>query len=180
MPCATADLPYTPTLAVIRVCRYFTMFDSSCNYGHLRPPMELILALTCDAATLRPDGKLDISGVFNELGAPGFPAAQDRMTVVFIIEWAAGEEGTQPLRADLIDEKDELILTIQGETEVEARRSDQPPPQTRVVLPLEKVVFPHAGRYRFRVRAGRETRVASPLFVALRPELQDPADQDRV
>jgi hypothetical protein len=180
MPCAAGDLPCAATLALIAGCRYSTMFDRGCNVGHLRPPMELILALTCDAATLRPDGKLDISGVFNELGAPGFPAAQDHMTVVFIIEWAPGEEGSQPLRADLIDDQDEMILTIQGETEVEGRSPDQPPPQTRVVLPLEKVVFPHPGRYRFRIRAGQEIRVASPLFVALRNEGQDPADQDRV
>ena len=155
-------------------------FDS-CEYaGHLRPPMELILALACDAAALRPDGKLDVSGIFNELGAPGFPAAQDEMTVVFIIEWSAGEEGSQPLRADLIDEKDEMVLTIQGQTEVEPRRPDQPPPQTRVVLPLQKVVFPHSGRYRFRVSAGGQTREALPLFVALREPGQDPERQDRV
>jgi hypothetical protein len=142
--------------------------------------MELILALACDAAVLRPDGKLDVSGIFNELGAPGFPAQQDRMTVVFIIEWAAGEEGSQPLRADLIDDQDEMVLTIQGQTEVLGRSPDQPPPQTRVVLPLEKVVFPRSGRYRFRVSAGGQIREALPLFVALREPGQDPAGQDRV
>src|SRR5688500_9274424 len=98
--------------------------------------MELILALACDGANIRDDGKLDVTSIFNELGAPGFPAAQDKITVVFLIEWAAGEEGQQPLRADLIDEQDQMILTIQGQTEVVARQPDQPPPQTRVVLPL--------------------------------------------
>ena len=131
--------------------------------------MELILALACDNAQIRDDGKLDVVGVFNELGAPGFPAAQDRMTVVFIIEWAADEAGTQPLRADLIDDDDQKVLTIQGETEVDRRAPEQPPPQTRVVLPLEKVIFPHAGRYRFRLQAGSQVREALPLFVAHRP-----------
>lgn len=131
--------------------------------------MELILALACDEAVIRADGKLDVTGIFNELGAPGFPAAQENLTVVFLIEWAAGEEGSQPLRADLIDEDDQMILTIQGQTEVVAREPDQPPPQTRVVLPLERVVFPHPGRYRFRLKAGSRTAVALPLFVAHRP-----------
>ena len=130
--------------------------------------MELILALACDQATIRDDGKLDVRGVFNELGAPGFPASQDNMTVVFVIEWTAAEAGTQPLRADLLDQDDTMILTIQGQTEVDARAPDQPPAQTRVVLPLEKVVFPHPGRYRFRLRAGAEVREALPMFVAHR------------
>ena len=51
----------------------------------------------------------------------GFPASQDRMTVVFVFEWAAGEHGSQPLRADLLDDNDQMVLTIQGETEVAIR-----------------------------------------------------------
>ena len=131
--------------------------------------MELILALVCDEASIRADGKLDVNGIFNELGAPGFPAEQDRLTVVFVIEWATGEEGSQPLRADLIDDQDQMVLTIQGQTEVLSRAADQPPAQTRVVMPLEHVVFPHPGRYRFRLRAGGQTALALPLFVAERP-----------
>ena len=66
--------------------------------------MRLILSLACDDAELRPDGKLDIQGVFNELNAPGFPAAQDRMTVVFVMEWERDVSGSVPFRADLVDE----------------------------------------------------------------------------
>ena len=131
--------------------------------------MNLILALACDEAHVRDDGKLDVTGIFNELGAPGFPAQQDHMTVVFVFEWAAEERGTQPLRADLIDDNNEMVLTIQGETEVAARTPDQPPAQTRLLLPLENVIFPHAGRYRFRLKAGTATAEALPLFVATRP-----------
>jgi hypothetical protein len=130
--------------------------------------MNLILALACDEARIRDDGKLDVTGIFNELGAPDFPAAQDRMTVVFVIEWGPAEAGTQPLRADLVDADGQMILTIQGQTEVDSRAPEQPPPQTRVVLPLEKVVFPHPGRYHFRLRAGSATAEALPLFVATR------------
>jgi hypothetical protein len=142
--------------------------------------MELILALACDQATHRADGKLDVTGIFNELSASGFPAAQDRMTVVFVLEWAEGEEGEQPLRADLIDDDGQLILTIQGQTQVEARAGDRPPPQTRVVLPLENVVFPHPGRYRFQLRAGNQVQTGMPLFVALRHQSQDPPGHPRV
>src|SRR4051812_40734337 len=107
--------------------------------------MKLVLSLVCEEVRERADGRMDILGVFNELGAPDFPAAQDRMTVIFLLEWEAQEAGEQPLRADLLDEAGEKILTIQGHTDVEVRDETHAPPQTRLVLPLEEVVFPHAG-----------------------------------
>jgi hypothetical protein len=130
--------------------------------------MELILALACDDARERPDGKLDIQGVFNELYAPGFPAMQDRMTVVFVVEWDRSEAGRIPLRADLVDEEDRKVLTIQGHTDVERRSADRAPAQTRLILPLQDVVFPRAGRYRFLLRAGKVEQYALSLFVGER------------
>lgn len=132
--------------------------------------MELILAVACDDARVRPDGKLDISGVFNELYAPGFPAKQDRMTVVFIVEWDRSQSGRVPLRADLVDENGQKSFTIQGHTDVESRPSDRAPAQTRLVMPLEDVVFPKAGRYHFELKFGNEVRSALHLFVGLRAE----------
>lgn len=119
--------------------------------------MRLILSLACDDAEARPDGKLDIHGVFNELNAPGFPAAQDRMTVVFVMEWERDVRGSVPFRADLVDEQGQKVLTIQGHTEVHAPAASGAPATTRLVMPLERVVFPHPGAYRFVLSArGRE------------------------
>jgi|SRR5690625_131874 len=133
--------------------------------------MELILAVACDDARVRPDGKLDIEGVFNELYAPGFPAKQDRMTVVFIIEWGRDESGRIPLRADLVDEDGQKSFTIQGHTDVEPRPADRAPAQTRLIMPLEDVVFPRAGRYHFELHLGDEVRTALSLFVGQREEM---------
>lgn len=144
--------------------------------------MELILALACDDARVRPDGKLDVSGIFNELSAPGFPAAQERMTVVFVLQWDRHESGRIPLRADLIDEGGRTLLTIQGHTDVDARTEDRAPAQTRLVLPLEEVVFPAAGTYRFELRAGETRHHAFSLFVGQRDDgpASDPAPPPRV
>ena len=127
--------------------------------------MRLILSLACDDARLRPDGKLDIDGVFNELSAPGFPAAQDRMTVVFVMEWPRDVLGSVPFRADLVDESGQKMLTIQGHTEVHAPAPDGAPATTKLVMPLERVVFPHPGAYHF-VLAARGTEASGiPLHV---------------
>ena len=131
--------------------------------------MELVLSVVCEAAMERPDGKLDLRGVFNELSAPGFPALQDRMTAVFVVEWEADEAGRQPLRADLVDGDGKRVLTIQGHTEVSARSGDGPPPQTRLVMPMERVVFPHAGRFTFELIAGGDTVRACSIHLVERP-----------
>jgi len=136
--------------------------------------MKLNLAVACDDAHVRPDGKLDVVGIFNELSAPGFPAAQDRMTVVFVMEWESREAGRQPLRADLIDDAGTMILTIQGHTDVEARSAERAPAQTRVIMPLERVIFPKAGRYTFRLRAGDAEVSAFSLFLSQRETVRDP------
>lgn len=132
--------------------------------------MQLILAVACDDAQLRPDGKLDIHGVFNELTAPGFPAAQARMSVVFVMEWSPDVAGSVPFRADLVDESGQRMLTIQGHTDVHAARPEGPPATTKLVMPLEQVVFPHPGRYHFVLSVrGTETH-GIPLHLVEVPE----------
>ena len=127
--------------------------------------MELILSAICDAARERPDGRLDLSGIFDELSAPGFPAMQARMTVAFVLEWADDELGQQPLRADLVDETGKRVLTIQGHTDVHVQPGQRRRPRTRLIMPLERVVFPAAGTYTFELLAGGETVRACSLTV---------------
>jgi hypothetical protein len=120
--------------------------------GIIGPAMQLILSLACEDARSRPDGRLDFLGVFDELQAPGFPAVQDRMTVVFIMEWDPTEEGRHPFRADLLDVADRKVLTIEGHTDV-APRGHGARPRTQLIMPLERVVFPRPGDYRFILHA---------------------------
>lgn len=132
--------------------------------------MNLILSLACEDANARPDGRLDVRGAFNELQAPGFPAAQERMTVVFVMEWTAAEQGRHEFVADLVDDDDQKVLTIEGHTDVEARTEGRAPPQTRLVMALERVVFPHPGRYRFLLRVGDRTVETFSIHLSETPE----------
>jgi hypothetical protein len=121
--------------------------------------MELIQALVCDRAVTGKDGKLDLYGVFNDLFAPGFPARQERMTVVIGIEWDRDDEGRFTFKVDLSDPSGRPTLTLDGHTDVDRRRPDQPPARTRLVMPLTDVVFMRPGAYRFAVRVkGKELK----------------------
>jgi len=127
--------------------------------------MKLVLSLACEDARARPDGRLDFIGVFDELHAPGFPAAQDRMTVVFVMEWTAEEQGRREFRADLVDASDRKVLTIEGHTDV-TTASGRSRPRTQLIMPLERVVFPEAGEYRFELRVGETVMPAFSLHLS--------------
>ena len=132
--------------------------------------MHVQLALVCDDARMRPDGKMDVHGVFNDLAAPSFPAKQDRMVLVTTIEWDRDDEGRNAFRVDLLGPDGRPSLTVDGHTDVDARSPDRPPPRTRLILPLEEVVFPRPGKYRFEIRVkGRKLRGPS-LFLMESPE----------
>ena len=115
----------------------------------------------CDKALSRPDGKLDIEGVFNELYAPGFPARQEHVVLAGTIEWDRTDDGKQPFQIEINDPAGKTIFTIKGHTDVDVRPQHRPPARTCLVLPLEKLVFPEPGEYPTRVRI-RDEVLAGP------------------
>ena len=113
--------------------------------------MELQLAFFCDDAQETPEGKLDVQGIFHDLYAPGFPASQERMVLVLVLDWSRNDKGQYNLKAELVAPDGNVVLTVDGHSEVDSRPADRPPARTRLVMPLEKAVFPKAGRYHLRV-----------------------------
>lgn len=116
--------------------------------------MRVLHALLCEDAHSREDGRLDVHGIFHQLYAPGFPAQQDRLVLVVDIEWTEVETGRQEFRIDLVDPTRSPALTINGHTDVGTRREGEPPQLTRLIMPLEGIVFPAPGSYDFVLHAG--------------------------
>ncbi len=136
--------------------------------------MQMLLTLVCDDAGLTPDGKLDVHGVFNDLYAPGFPAKQDRMVLVVVVEWDRQDEGRHRFRVDLEDDDGKPTLSVEGYSDVDRRPDDRPPPRTRLVLPLDEVVFPRPGAYRFQIRIKGRTYAGPSLYLVEADEAPDP------
>lgn len=127
--------------------------------------MQLLLALVCDEAGLNPEGKLDIHGAFNDLYAPGFPAKQDRMVLALVVEWDRTDEGRFRFRVDLEDDAGKATLSVDGYSDVDARPADRPPPRTRLVMPLEDIVFPRPGAYTFQLRMKGQTLRGPSIYL---------------
>ena len=112
--------------------------------------MEAVFLFCTDAGN-GSDGKLSIHGIFNELRAPDFPARQDKMVLVGIVEWQRDLQGRIPFTVDLTDPEGKSIFSIEGHTDVEARPPSKAPAKTQLILPLKNVMFPVPGHYRVRI-----------------------------
>jgi len=112
--------------------------------------MEAVF-LFCTAAGTGPDGKLSIHGIISELRAPDFPARQDRIVLVGIVEWQRDLAGRIPFAVDLNDPDGMAIFSVEGNTDVESRPQSKAPAKTHLILPLENVMFPVPGHYRVQI-----------------------------
>lgn len=132
--------------------------------------MRVLYTLNCEHADVRQDGRLDVHGVFHQLYAPGFPAKQDQMVLAVAIEWDEEGEGRREFRIDMLDPSGSPALTVNGHTDVSAHIPGDAPPQTRLVLPMQEVIFPVAGTYFFRLEVGEEKVMLAPLHLVENPD----------
>lgn len=131
-----------------------------------------ITALLCDRAEVTGDGKCNVEGVFNELYAPGFPARQDAMTLLAVIQWDRDDGGRVPFVIDLLHPDGHSVFTVDGHTDVEPRQPPRPPAKTYLVLPLEKVVFTGPGCYRVRIRV-KDRDLEGPSLYLMRTPMEE-------
>ncbi len=134
--------------------------------------MEAVFLFCKDAGT-GPDGKLSIHGIFNELQAPDFPARQESMVLVGIVEWQRDVKGRIPFSVDLADPDGKAIFSIEGHTDVEARPQSKAPAKTQLILPLKKVMFPVPGHYRVQITIN-DVELQGPSMHLMRTGGQSP------
>jgi hypothetical protein len=132
--------------------------------------MHLRFSAVCSDARPTPDGRIDLDGVYHDLSAPGFPAQQDRLVLVLVVEWDREDHGRYLFKADLEDEAGDVSLTVEGETEVHRPAPGQPPARSQLVMPLEGVVFPHPGQYTFRVKVKGNVLPGPGLYLMETPD----------
>ena len=135
--------------------------------------MQLRFSAVCEDAQPRTDGRLDVNGVFHSLPAPGFPALQDHMVLVIVIEWDREDHGRYRFQVTLDHETEpfsERVLDV--ETEVRKPTAFEAGAKTPVIVPMHEVLFPHSGQYTFRIKAKGKTIDGPGIYLVEVPEAQ--------
>ena len=132
--------------------------------------MRLRFSAVCDDARPTPTGRMDLHGVYHDLAAPGFPAKQEHMVLVLVLEWDRKDHGRYLFKADLEDEDGKVSLTVEGETDVHESPPDQPPARSQLIMPMDEVVFPRPGQYTFRVRVKGQALEGPGIYLMEIPE----------
>jgi hypothetical protein len=127
--------------------------------------MKVLYSVIAEDAQLRHDGRMDVHGIFHELYARGFPARQDRLTLVTTIEWLASERGAIDFTINLLDPDRAPALTINAQTQVEDEYAVHRPARTQMAIPIDGLVFPVAGTYEFQLTVGDHTEALTPIYL---------------
>jgi hypothetical protein len=146
----------------------FRVLTSRIHFHPEAAPVKILYSLLCERASVGQEDRLDVVGVLHELYAPGFPARQQQLTLVATIEWEPEERGRIEFQVELYDPDGDLVGGVQGSTvvtEVEGLIGIQAAPRTRMVLPLDGVVFPVEGTYTFDLVVNGEGRYLTRVQV---------------
>ncbi len=133
--------------------------------------MEVTLALLADGANVSQDGKLNILGIFNGLGAAAFPATHPSMHLVLRFEASRAEEGkNKQIEIQLADSDGSRLFTIATELVLPQGIPGQPIRMNHI-LALNGVRFPKAGDYVFNILIGDDQKATVDLrLVEAQPE----------
>lgn len=125
--------------------------------------MDITLALLADGANVTQEGKLNILGVFNTLGAVTFPATHPQMFLVLRFEATRAEEGkNKQLEIQLADGDGNKLIALNANLVVPQGVPGMPIRMDHI-LGLHGVRFPKPGDYVFNVLIGGDQRAAVQL-----------------
>lgn len=132
--------------------------------------MKVRWAVLCDYANNTQEGKLNLMGVFNRIGAARYPAVHSSMALVIKFAVDPAEFGRkQSIIVQLADADGKRLF--EAETEIVIERQSGGPQEFDNILTLNNVVFPHAGAYAFDVLVNNSAQYSVPLTMVEGPAL---------
>ncbi len=129
--------------------------------------MELPVLLLADYANVTRTGKLNVMGVFDRIGATGFPIRHSEM--VLVMKFTAGPaeyEAQRKIRVQLLDaDAENAIVDWSIDVQVPKDEAGRGRVEISQFLTLRDLIFPKAGTYRFYVTVDNDEKGSIPLYV---------------
>jgi hypothetical protein len=136
------------------------------THDHHEVLMDVTLALLADAANVSADGKLNILGIFNALGAHNFPVVHPQMALVLRFEASRAEEGKgRQIELQLVDSDGQKMLKVGAQLVVPSGGPPGAPIRLNHILMLNNVQFPKPGDYMFSILVGDDEKASVELRI---------------
>lgn len=124
--------------------------------------MQLQYAFLCEAATVSPDGKLNILGIFNKIASDAFPLELPRIVMVLSCKGQSEEFGLHPLVVRIISsDGHDVVDSLELQIEI--------PPEggsANVIGEYNGIEFRSPGHYSFEVTADKQFLASLSLEIA--------------
>lgn len=128
--------------------------------------MKIPVAFLADEANISQDGKLNVLGIFDRIGAASFPTVHAKMVFGFRVQTGYGDAGRAfAVRVRMVDEDGAALFEAGGEMVA----PPVPPGElstTSQVFTLVGVQFDQPGTYKFLVLADGRVLQETPFVVA--------------
>ena len=134
--------------------------------------MDIKLAITADYANITQEGKLNVLGIFDRIGAFSFPAFHPLMHLIFNWEANRSESGRKKeIEIQLCDGDGKKIFAMNGQFEVPNGL-----PGKRIsgnqIIPLPSIRFEKPDLYVFNILINGEHKAEAPFEVISSKEVQ--------
>jgi len=128
--------------------------------------MDITLALLADAANTTANGKLNVLGVFSQIGASKFPYTHPSLTLVLKFVADAVEAGQRKeIAIHLVDADGQRLHQITLNTQVPASQRPGKPIEVLTNIGIGNLKFERPGDYEFKVVINGDHRASIPLAV---------------
>ncbi len=136
--------------------------------------MDVTLALLADAANVSSDGKLNILGIFNALGASAFPVVHPQMALVLRFEATRAEGGkARQVELQLADSDGQKLFQISAQLMIPTGAPGAPIRLNHILM-LNNIQFPRAGDYVFNILVGDDQKAGIELRIVEVKQPQQP------
>lgn len=113
--------------------------------------MDLLLGLVADAANIGAGNKLNVLGVFHQIGATAVPVAHPSFALALEFQAKPYDKGkTLSVEIRLLDPDGKELVKIEGQVQI--ANGEPLEPIVPLCIAVNNQVFPKFGNYRFEVR----------------------------
>ena len=131
--------------------------------------MDVRLAVLADAANVSAEGKLNIFGIFNLIGARNFPAVHPQMQLVLALEADTAEQGqTKTIEVQLSGPDGQRIFALGGKLEIPLGEPGYPLGMNHI-LTMNGLKFERPGDHVFTILINDDPKERVPLMVRQPP-----------